>query len=96
MKEIKNIVTTTYEVRDNFRVDIVILPNEFEAWIYQKDNGYKSFMFGLCKNQPDAKDGETYITYDRFIEIVENNLDEYIDSYIDDMDGIEQYHESQF
>jgi len=95
MKEIRTTTTKTYDAGEDFRVDIVILPDEYEAWIYKKDSGYKSLMFGMPKNQPYAKD-EINITYDEFIKIVAGNLDEYIDDYIDDMDGIEQYHESLF
>ena len=89
MKEIRTNNTKTYDAGEDFRVDIVILPDEYEAWIYRKDSGYKSLMFGMPKNQP-----YTNITYDGFIEIVTANLDEYIDGYIDDMDGIERYHEN--
>jgi cation diffusion facilitator CzcD-associated flavoprotein CzcO len=92
MKEIRTNNTKTYDAGDDFRVDIVILPDEYEAWIYRKNSGYKSLMFGIAKE----KDGETSITYDRFVKIVTENLDEYIDSYIDDMDGIERYHENLF
>lgn len=91
MKEIRTNNTKTYDAGENFLVDIVILPDEYEAWIYKKDSGYKSLVFGIPKYQP-----YTNITYDEFLEIVTENLDKYIDGYIDDMDGIERYHENLF
>jgi len=65
------ITTTTYE-HGEFLVDIVTTNDSREAWLYRKDYGVKSLMFGA------------YIslnTLEEFLETVEENLDEYEKNY---------------
>jgi hypothetical protein len=77
MRELKNIITITYEYeRDtDFRIDIVIDGTSTEAYLYHKDCGIKSLMFGIDD-----------ISKDDFIDLVELNLctETYIEDYIAD------------
>ena len=42
-----NIKTVTYDYDDDYRIDIVSLPEEGrEAWLYHKGYGIKQLMFG--------------------------------------------------
>lgn len=70
------ITTQTYSTKYHFLVDIVKKSNVFiyEAWIYHDQYGVKDLMFGIPTEQQ---------TYEEFLEIVFNNIDEYIDSYVD-------------
>lgn len=68
----------TFGYDDGFRMDIVITENNYEGWIYHKDYGVKKFMFGLPKFQQ---------TYDEALEIFSYNVDEYIESYIEEYGG---------
>ena len=65
----------TFGYDDGFRMDIVITENNYEGWIYHKDYGVKKLMFGLPKSQQ---------TYDEALEIFSYNVDEYIESYIEE------------
>lgn len=65
----------TFGYDNGFRMDVVITENNYEGWIYHKDYGVKELMFGLPKFQQ---------TYDEALEIFSYNVDEYIESYIED------------
>lgn len=71
------ITTQTYSTKYNFLVDIVTksLKYQYEAWIYHVEHGVKDLMFGVSTEQQ---------TYEEFLEIVFNNLDEYITNYVDE------------
>lgn len=69
----KQIVTKTYEVGNGFRVEVTSTDNYRESYIYHKDYGIKSLMFG-------SEDYEH-----SFLEVVESNLDDYIASYIEEV-----------
>lgn len=58
----------------NFWVDIVELEDWYEAWLQHKDYGISDMMFGLGKEND----------LDYFLEIVEVNLDEYEEGYIEE------------
>ena len=79
MKELKNVITTTYEMEPDWKIDIVREGNMAEAFIYENNVGVKSLMFGM-----DLK--ENGFTYDYFLEIVEANFEEYRDIYLEDYD----------
>lgn len=66
---------TRYET-ESFFIDIVDDGNSFEAWLTEKGVGVSNLMFGIPKKQPT----ET-IDFCRFLEIVEDNLDDYIYDY---------------
>lgn len=77
MKQIKQIVTETYEVRDGFRVDVVLYdPNGpegvWEAYLYQTGFGIKELMFGVMKQHVDKR---------VFVKMIEANVEDYIKSY---------------
>lgn len=61
---------TTYNPIDDVFIDIIETRDIYESWIYSKDNSTKYFMFGCPKNQNTKAD---------FVEMVENNLDDYLD-----------------
>ena len=48
MRELKNIVTKTYEYKDGFRIDIVIDTDkqEYEVFLYHERYGIKDMMWG--------------------------------------------------
>lgn len=68
MKYNRIITTDTYTYND-YMIDIVITPDDFEGWIYKKSAGLKMLMFGCPKKQQD---------YNEFITLIENNIEEYI------------------
>ena len=67
MKYTNNIHTITYDVGDGFYVDIVKTPKIWESWIYHKEYGSKSLMFGI---EPDE------MKYKHFKDCVEFELSE--------------------
>ena len=85
MKRTDLFSTITFEVGDGFMVDIVDNKEEglFEAWLYHKNYGVKSSMFGEPKKQK-VKDDE--MTLEQFIESVEANLltEDYIGDYAEE------------
>ena len=72
-------ITSTYNVGDNMKVDIVDNGLNYEAWVYHSDYGIKTHMFGIAKNSK-TPDGRKLCAND-FIQIVLNNLDQYIETY---------------
>lgn len=71
--------TTSYKVSDysDYIVDIVELPDEWEAWLYRKDMAIKMYMFGFAK-----KDQNNYpVSREMFIELVDGNVNDHIDDY---------------
>lgn len=67
---------------EGFKVDIIDKGDMFDAWIYYKNYGIKSYMFGWPKEQHDG----TW-TLEGFINLVEMNLYEdaihYAEEYMD-------------
>lgn len=77
IKEMTDVVTTTFHVIDHIYVDVVETPNgEYEAWIYNSNYGVKDFMFGVEKN------GMGIIS---FINMVERSIEDYIGFYSDEV-----------
>ena len=72
--------TITFEIENEpgFMVDIVENANEYEAWLYHKDYGVKSLMFGSEKKQHNGKAD--------FCDMVEANLinQPYINNYMEE------------
>ena len=66
---------TRYET-ECFFIDIVDDGKWFEAWLTEKESGISNLMFGMPNEQPTEM-----IDFDRFLEIVEDNLDDYIYDY---------------
>lgn len=77
MKFRPTITTQTYSTKNHFLIDIVSKINEYkyEAWTYHDEYRVKDLMFGVPTEQQ---------TYEEFLEIVFNNIDEYINYYVDD------------
>lgn len=70
--KITEITTTVCEMPDGFMIDIIEQDNRFEAYLYHKSYGIKSFMYGLLKSDADKA---------AFIENVECNFNEYKEMY---------------
>ena len=75
MKRSKERNTITYKYNDTYFIDIVTTSEVIEAWIYNKDYGVKSLMFGLPIYQQ---------TYSEALEIIEANAEDYISFYIEE------------
>ena len=75
---------TRYEYED-FYVEIADVGDCWEAWLCRKDMGTFWYLFSLLKGMKplNKPDGEP-LTYDRFLEIVEENLPDYIEEYNED------------
>lgn len=73
--------TITLEYNEDYLVDIVITPDEFEAWLYKKGYAIKDMMFGVCRQQVGYEE-----TLENFIDMVESNLicQNYIEHYEED------------
>ena len=79
-----NITTKTYSVSanpeyklpDGFLVDIVTMPDTFEAYVYHKDYGTKNLIFEISKDDID---------YDSFVSMVNDNISFSIDIYTEDI-----------
>ena len=75
LKQIENPVKATFEYKSHgttFNIEIVKEEKDVtEAWLYHKNYGIKSLMFGLT--------GKVHV-----MEIVEPNLPDYVESYIDE------------
>ena len=67
------ISTITYAYADGFMIDIVRLPELWEVWLYHRDYGIKSLMFGLIENDIEF--------IDELMDIVMANIDTYIPGY---------------
>lgn len=94
MKELKGIKTRTYEYDDEYRVDITEEedPNNkgfkiWHAYLYRKNCGTKELMFGTPELQPYCIYGNE--TFESFLESVEYNVPDYIDTYEDTIETIE-------
>ena len=54
-------------------IDSVRLPELWEVWLYHRDYGIKSLMFGLSENDIESMDD--------LMDIVTANIDTYIPGY---------------
>lgn len=77
MTKKENIKIETFDVRNDFYVDIIDNPEKesYEAFIYEKDCGIKDFMFGCPKTQN---------TYEEFLELIECSLTDYKITYLEE------------
>ena len=50
MRELRNIVTFTYELWNGFRADIVVEGDRIDSWLYHENIGIKMYIIGLDKN----------------------------------------------
>ena len=75
MKKIETVKTTTYELNNDYMVDIVVFEDkkQYEVWLYNKKMGVKSMLWG------DSTENKTI---EDIIYIIENgNSDEDIRIY---------------
>lgn len=79
MEKVNNKITT-YECGITICVDIVETPDDFEAWIYDKDYGIKELMWGEPKNNMRFNEPYTQ-TFEGFKKSVSANIKNYIGSY---------------
>ena len=73
LNKVNNINVETYNVFGDYYVDIVTKDDEYRSWIYSNRYGIKTLMFGGTKKQ---------VSYEKFLEIVEANLIEYLNDYV--------------
>ena len=75
----ENIKTETYniisDIYNGFMLDIMTTKDSYHAYLFHKNIGAKSLMFGMPKVQQ---------THDDFINIVKNCVCEYIPDYINE------------
>ena len=58
-----------------YHVEVIENGTETEFWLYNPSYGIKSLMFGMT---------ETNMTNDRILEVIDNNIIDYIKSYQED------------
>ena len=92
MKRRDDIVTSTYEWRDGFLIDVVRKTDHrnntpmFEAYLYHEGYGIKMHMFGLKQTDVDGMR--------EFLHVVESNLlndyyiEDYIEEYAPELEGV--------
>ena len=73
MDKLTGVKTETFDL--GFRLDIVTTSECYEGYIYHKNNGIRSLMFGLPKKQQSYKDA---------LAIFERNIPDYIGDYINE------------
>lgn len=82
MKKCKNVKSIEcYAYDSEHCIDIVETDECYEAWLYAKDYGLKTLMFGVPVDQ-DSKEG--------FIQIVQSNAKEYLSIYYDELSKLEK------
>ena len=69
-------IKVTRFIYGNFYVDVCDHGTGFDAWISNLNYGVAMMMFGMSAQQSDG-----IMTFERFCEIVEANLEEYIGFY---------------
>lgn len=72
MKEVREIKVVTYDCGNGFYVEIWVKPMEFDAWLSHAKYGVKSYMFGSPVDNT---------SFEEFKDMVEANIDEYIEYY---------------
>lgn len=92
LNELNHLSTKTYSYfkggADNYLIDIVADLDEdtYNAYIYSANYAQKLYMFGMPTDQQ---------SYEDFLEIVDANLEEYIEDYWDMIETLEA-HEGQY
>ena len=71
---IVNTETTTYDIGDGFRMDVVKDGIHFDGWIYHEDYGIKSHMFGITAD--NVRDFLAIVDVDPYIDLYQ---EEYMD-----------------
>lgn len=68
---------TCFELENGFFVDVLEENGTIEFYLYKKTCGNKMFMFGMTTAAAPPE---------KWAEIINNNIDDYIQSYIDEYD----------
>lgn len=68
--------TLSYEYED-YMLDIVITPDNYELWIYQESYGVKLFIIGVQKDS---------ITLEEFKDYAEENVEDFIEYFVNDFE----------
>lgn len=85
LKKTENI-TTAYEGGNGHIIEVIKTGNNIEFWIFKKDYGIKSFMFGI--NETDlAKERTTLEDFIAtfFLYNVEEYINDYDEQYVDEI-----------
>ena len=92
LKKATNQKITRYEYESEYGlyyVDIIETETQFDAWITGCRSGLSSFAFGELKQNTYFGQPVT-ITRKEFMEMVEENIDEYIDMWEEELMDIEE------
>lgn len=85
MKKLTNYkLTEYYEYNDEYCICIDEVEDSYEAWLFKKDYGFRTFILGLQNEQ---------LNKDEFIDILEDNVEEYIQFYEEQLNVLEEEHE---
>ena len=74
-----------------YYVDIIETETEFDAWITGERHGLSTFAFGEMKQNTYFGQPVT-MTRKEFMKLVEENIDEYIEMWEEDLIDIEEMH----
>lgn len=88
-KKIESITTTTYEIIDGFRVDIINEADKemYYAYLYHENYGIKDMLIGCPYYQTPDVNRENFLTEEAFTKMIFSNLFrgcEYIHSYVEE------------
>ena len=74
---------------EDYRVDVIRNYEEYtyEAWLYEKNTGVKTFMLGMAVKDVDFLD---------FLEYVDNELHDDIEIYAEDIELLEEARSEEF
>lgn len=75
------IITLKLGKNSDVLVDIMDAGDMWESWLYRKDMGIKSYMFGWPKVQHSKSGKEEYYDLDAYIDMVCGNVEEYLWDY---------------
>ncbi len=90
MKEIKGIKHHTYELFDDWRLEVEETKDFFNAYLYRDSCGRKEFVVGMPKKQPDE-----IVTLNHFCECVLCQIYKDMEMYDENTDAIEEYYMSK-
>jgi hypothetical protein len=71
------IKTTTYKYGD-YLVDIVEINGMYDTYLYQQDNSFKLYMYGIPADKPIS---ELSPAYTSLFELIEGNMEDQIAIY---------------
>lgn len=82
MKRLENVKSIEcYAYDKEYYIDIIETSETYEAWLYKRNYGFKTLMFGVPITQQSKE---------VFIDIVTGNVFEYIPMYCDELSILEK------